>query len=136
MHDNCFVDTNLLVYSVTDCDKSKTARLLFANQNLPRVSVQVINEFINVCKRKKILPEPTLYSLAKELIVQLNPACIDRQTLFLVIEVAHRYQYCTFDSLIIASALQQNCKTLFSEDMQHGQLINDKLTIINPFLTT
>lgn len=38
-----------------------------------------------------------------------------------------------YDSLIIATALEASCTTLYSEDMQHGQLIENKLLIINPF---
>jgi predicted nucleic acid-binding protein len=38
-----------------------------------------------------------------------------------------------FDSLIIAAALSAGCDRLYSEDLQHGQLI-EGLTIVNPFL--
>jgi len=40
----------------------------------------------------------------------------------------------SYDCLIIASALEANCKYLFSEDMQHGQIIENTLKIINPFV--
>ncbi len=42
--------------------------------------------------------------------------------------------FSNWDSLIIAAALQANCYTLYSEDMQHEQIIDDTLTIVNPFL--
>jgi predicted nucleic acid-binding protein len=38
-----------------------------------------------------------------------------------------------WDSLIIATSLQRNCSILYSEDMQHNQVIEDKLRIVNPF---
>jgi len=45
-----------------------------------------------------------------------------------------RYWFSYFDSLILASALTANCQILYSEDFQHGQVIDGRLTIINPFL--
>ncbi len=45
-----------------------------------------------------------------------------------------RYRFSYFDSLILASALTANCQILYSEDLQHGQVIDGRLTIINPFL--
>jgi predicted nucleic acid-binding protein len=35
--------------------------------------------------------------------------------------------------MIVASALENNCTTLYSEDMQHQQIIENQLLIINPF---
>jgi predicted nucleic acid-binding protein len=46
-------------------------------------------------------------------------------------KVLAKYSY--WDSLIIASALKNNCSICYSEDMQHGQLIEDRLKVINPF---
>jgi len=104
MHDKCFIDTNLLIYAVTDCNKSETARQLLTQTSSLVISVQVINEFINVCKRKKILPDTKLYPLVSQLITDLNPVSIDTQTLNTAIDLAQRYHYSTFDSLILASA--------------------------------
>ena len=59
---------------------------------------------------------------------------IDETTLVLAFEISVQFQYSHWDSLIISSALQNNCKILYSEDLQNGQLIRNKLTIVNPFL--
>ena len=48
-------------------------------------------------------------------------------------QIADKFQYSFYDSLIIAAALSCNCKTLYSEDMQDGQVIENSLTIVNPF---
>jgi predicted nucleic acid-binding protein len=48
-------------------------------------------------------------------------------------EVAERYGFSLYDSVIVASALLAGCKTLYSEDLQHRQVIDKKLTVINPF---
>jgi len=49
-------------------------------------------------------------------------------------ELGQEYRYGYYDSLIITSALTSHCEVLYSEDFQHGQLINDRLRILNPFL--
>ena len=48
-------------------------------------------------------------------------------------EIRKKYRISYWDSLIIASALQNNCTILYTEDMQHTQIIEDSFTIINPF---
>jgi predicted nucleic acid-binding protein len=40
-----------------------------------------------------------------------------------------------YDALIVASALEAECTTLYSEDLQDGQVIDGPLTIRNPFTT-
>lgn len=59
---------------------------------------------------------------------------IDQATILSAFKSSVQYQYSHWDSLIIASALQNNCNKLYSEDLQNGQIIEKKLTIINPFL--
>jgi len=50
-------------------------------------------------------------------------------------KVAIRYQLSHWDALIVASALLADCDALYSEDLQHGQILDDKLKVINPFLS-
>ena len=45
-----------------------------------------------------------------------------------------KYDFQIFDSIIVASALHAGCDVLFSEDMQHEQLIEGQMKIVNPFL--
>jgi predicted nucleic acid-binding protein len=52
------------------------------------------------------------------------------------IEVAERDQFSVCDSVIVASALLADCTTLYAEDLQHRQVIERQLTIINPFVGT
>ena len=54
-------------------------------------------------------------------------------TLLSALDVGGRYGFSHYDSLIIAAALEAGCATLYSEDLQHGQIIDQSLTIINPF---
>jgi len=51
----------------------------------------------------------------------------------LACDIAKRYSYSYYDSLIISAALEANCDTLYSEDMQNGQIIEKVLRIVNPF---
>jgi len=55
-------------------------------------------------------------------------------TILKACEIAARYQFSFYDSMIVAAALESNCEILYTEDMQHNQIINNTLTIINPFL--
>ena len=50
------------------------------------------------------------------------------------ISLAARYQFAFYDALIVASALEAGCDTLLTEDLNHGQLIEGRLTIHNPVL--
>ena len=48
--------------------------------------------------------------------------------------VAECYGFSHFDSHIVATALAADCTTLYTEDLQHGQVIDGRLTLVNPFL--
>jgi predicted nucleic acid-binding protein len=50
------------------------------------------------------------------------------------VDIAERYGFSVYDSMIIAAAKGAGCTTLFSEDLQHRQVIDGTLTIRNPFL--
>jgi predicted nucleic acid-binding protein len=52
------------------------------------------------------------------------------------IEVVERYKFSLYDSMVVASALPVGCKILYSEDLQHGQVIDQQLTVINPLSAT
>ena len=54
-------------------------------------------------------------------------------TIHLACQIAQRYHFSFYDSLIIAAALEANCSILYSEDMHHEQVIEKRLTIRNPF---
>jgi predicted nucleic acid-binding protein len=56
------------------------------------------------------------------------------QTIEYALKIAETYRYSYYDSVIIAAALEASCTLLYSEDMQHGQLIENRLKIFNPFL--
>jgi predicted nucleic acid-binding protein len=55
------------------------------------------------------------------------------QLYYFVLEIKEKFKFSFYDSLIIAAAIEANCKTLYSEDLQHNQKIYD-LAIVNPFV--
>ncbi|GAB4401635.1 MAG: hypothetical protein OHK0053_24610 [Microscillaceae bacterium] len=59
---------------------------------------------------------------------------ITSQTVELAHHLPQKYHFQYFDSLIVAAALENECKTLYTEDMQHGLLVENSLSILNPFL--
>lgn len=127
-----FIDTNIVIYALGQTStKTALAAPLFAAH--PTISTQVLSETANVALRKLALPIAetrklltTLESLCR--VEVMAPACIHR-----AIDIAERYGFSWFDSLIVATALEAGCDTLYTEDLQHGQVIEDKLTVTNPF---
>jgi predicted nucleic acid-binding protein len=127
-----FLDSNVLVYAFTDDPRAAAAQALL--QRGCAISVQGLNEFANVARRK-------LGKLWQELrgdlaaIRTLCPAIlpVDLDTHEAALRLAERYGFAMFDALMVASALQAGSTTLWSEDMQDGMLIDGKLRIANPF---
>lgn len=56
-----------------------------------------------------------------------------KKTVRQAFDISSKHGFSHWDSLIIASALEAGCTTLYSEDLQNGQVINGKLKIQNPF---
>jgi predicted nucleic acid-binding protein len=126
-----FFDTNILLYLLS-ADKIKADR---AEQLLAAggcVSVQVLNEFAAVAAGKLAMKLAEI----REVLSTIRAVCavkpVELETHVLGLELAERYRYSIYDSMILAAALRAGCSTLFSEDFQHGQKI-DRLTIVNPF---
>lgn len=131
-----FIDTNILVYSfdVGSPEKQRKAKELLAGSRW-FVSWQVIQEFSSVAlHRFKVPLKPQ--DLSDYLTLKLWPHCRilpSEVILTKAIAIHTRYGFRYYDSLVVASAMAGSAKTLFSEDLQHGQCM-DSLTIENPFL--
>jgi predicted nucleic acid-binding protein len=98
------------------------------------ISVQVLNEFASVASRKLGMT----YAEIREYLETIRAICdvcpLTVETHLLGLEIANRYGFSFYDSLIVGAALLADCSTLYSEDMQHGQEIENRLVIANPFL--
>jgi predicted nucleic acid-binding protein len=133
MNDKPFFDTNIILYAFRQDDwRAEVAEALLAEGGA--FSVQVLNEFVAVARRKfdKRWEE---IRRALDILRVLCPAPVSLtvETHERAVNIAERYGYSIFDSLIIAAALHVGARTLYSEDMRDGQAI-DGLTIRNPFL--
>lgn len=128
-----FIDTNVLVYLALDEGaKSKRAQQLVGAGAM--ISVQVLNEITNVARRKRTRSWQEVRDLLATLrgLLEVVPATLLTHELSL--DVAERYELATFDALLVAAALIADCDSFWSEDMHHGLVIADRLTIRNPFL--
>ncbi len=128
-----FFDTSVLLYILSsDTRKSNRVEKLLGQAGF--ISVQVLNEFTSVCSRKLKMPMEEI----QEILGTIRTIC--RTTALTVddhdqaIAVAQRYKFSFYDSVIVASALRAGCSVLYSEDLQHRQIISHSLTIINPFM--
>ncbi|MFQ5627553.1 MAG: PIN domain-containing protein [bacterium] len=140
MNDKYFLDTNIFVYSfdARSPEKQKKAQKLIdeaLNTRYGCISTQVVQEFLNVATRK--FKEPlSIQDSQHYLTTVLEPLCEIFTSIELyhrTLELAERWQYSFYDSLIIAAALKADCKILYTEDMQDGQMIQE-LKIVNPFV--
>jgi predicted nucleic acid-binding protein len=98
------------------------------------ISVQVLNEFASVASRKLSLS----YSDIRETLQTIRAVCITQPLIIdiheLGLDIAERYGFSLYDSMIVSAALQSGCAVLYSEDMQQGQEIEAQIVITNPFL--
>ena len=134
MKDKVFIDTNIIIYgySATEPIKQKVAERI-AQEGTNFISTQVIQEFSNVLSKKFKLSWTEIIKAINEVSVNYSVVINSPDSIVNACKIASRYKYSFYDSLIISSALKANCKTLFTEDLQHNQLIENKLRIINPF---
>lgn len=141
MIDKVFLDTNILVYLFDKSEKEKQTKVKkLISDLLPQtrmfVSVQVINEFINVTSKK--IAAPISPAQQKEIIEFINDIFIvtplNVDTTLSALEISQKYKLSFWDSLIISSALENKCNVLYSEDMQNGFSVYNKIKIVNPFI--
>jgi len=128
-----FADTNVIVYAESD-DGEKSVRARSIVESGPVISSQVVNETIAALASKFRFTRPDAYEVANALMDLCEVVPIDQRTVREAMTLALRYQLSHWDALIVAAALNAGCDVLYSEDMQHGQRIDDRLTIVNPFI--
>ena len=127
-----FVDTNVLVYLMSlDADKAARAEAVLAGRIT--ISVQVLNEFANVARRKACMAWPELVQLLADIRQFAAVRPLTLATHETALSLAARYQLAWYDALIAAAALEAGCDTLLSEDFQDGLVLEKKLTVRNPF---
>lgn len=132
MPGSAFFDTNILIYALAKGDpRSKRAEELFAAGGV--LSVQILNEFVSVARRKILMSWAEVgEALGAIRVLCSSPLPLTLDTHEAALEIAEKHGYGIYDALVVATALEAGCETLYSEDLQDGQTING-LTIRNPF---
>ena len=131
MKDKCFLDTNILLYILSDDDRKFIAKDLIKLRHT--ISIQVLNEFSNVCVRKFKFTTNDTKIFIEAISDKVNIESYSKTTILGALDLKNKYNLQFYDALIISTAIENNCNILYSEDMQDGLIINDMLTIINPF---
>jgi predicted nucleic acid-binding protein len=129
-----FVDSNVCVYAF---DKNSAHHRHIAWDLIgrnPFISSQVIIETYNACNKKlklssEICEENTLFLCDIAQVYEINAAVIKTAVSF-----KRKYNFSFLDACIVASAYHAECLTLYSEDMHNGMIIENTLTIVNPFV--
>ncbi|MDR0828570.1 MAG: PIN domain-containing protein [Prevotellaceae bacterium] len=127
------VDTNIFVY-LRDNNTEKKMQAIEVIKLMPVVSAQVVSEYLNVIKRLFKLPKQQILEICMNDLKGCHIQQITYYTLFLAKKLIEIYDFQLFDSIVVASALEAGCSTLYSEDMHSGLVVEKQLEIINPFL--
>ncbi|MEO6238632.1 MAG: PIN domain-containing protein [Vicinamibacterales bacterium] len=133
MSDKVFFDTNVLLYTIGQHDaRTPTAEALLASGGV--ISVQVLNELASVARRKLHMSWADVTdALGAIRILCPSPIPITAETHDAALRLAGEHGFHIYDALIVAAALEADCATLYSEDLQSGRVLDGRLTIRNPF---
>ncbi|WFU09677.1 PIN domain-containing protein [Rhizobium sp. CB3090] len=127
-----FLDTNVLLYAFTDDQRAQKAQLLLAEPFT--ISVQALNEFANVARKKLHLPWKRIHEAIRTIVeLSTSVVAIDEKTTLSALNLAERYNFSFYDAAMVAAALQANCERYYSEDLHDCLIVETRLTIINPF---
>lgn len=137
MTTDSLLDTNVLIYAIAGTiggvADSRTDRAEQILAEGARVTVQVLNEFADVANRKLRLP----WNWIQGRLAEIEELCgfalpVTAQGQRDAVRISARYGLRIYDAMIVASALEAGCRVLYTEDLQHGQVI-EGLRIVNPF---
>ena len=134
MSDKITIDSNILIYAfanVQDYRKEVSKRII---STCHIISIQAVNETANVLLRKFNLPKEQLEGIVNFFIEQFIITSLSTSTLLKTNDIFKRYDFSFWDSMMIAAALNNHCNIIYTEDLTHNQVIDNKLQIINPFL--
>lgn len=136
--DRCFVDSKIWIYAATQSEdmppdpRHEAARILI-QQIQPHISVQVINEVSANLIRKFKFTEGAIQTLIRSFYQTYVVCPMEEVILLEASSVRQRYNLSFWDSMIVSTAIQYQCAVLYTEDMGHGLVVHDVLTIFNPF---
>lgn len=128
------LDTNVLIYLYDDISSYKKQIAEDLLQNKPIISTQVTSEYLNVSKRLLKLTKIELYQKCNRVFEFCKIIPVSQKTLNTAEILIKKYDFQIFDAIIVATSLEENCEILYSEDMHHELIVENKLKIVNPFL--
>lgn len=136
-----FLDTNIFVYALLASEPLKKQRAvqlleLALGNHSGCISYQVIQEFANVATRKfrQRLTNDECQQFIEAAMEPLNRVAFSTALVNAALTLQTDTGYSFYDCLILAGALQAGATTLYTEDLQHNQLVGGTLRIVNPFL--
>ena len=138
MSNRVFIDTNILAYAHIQNEKHKhnaAINLLKETLNGSRIwlSTQILSEFYSALNKNKCEHE-TIVGFINLMIQQFNIFPVTLDVVERALSIKSRYSFSYWDSLMLSAALECDCETVYTEDLQHNQVIDGRLTIINPFV--
>ena len=127
-----FLDTNVLLYLLSaDSGKADVAEALLRKGGI--ISVQVLSEFTSVCSRKLKMSYGEIREILSTINMILDVRDLTPTIHEAALDLAERYGYSFYDSMILAAAISAGCSLVYTEDLHSGQHIQDCLLIVNPF---
>ena len=138
MKDKIFVDSNIWIYlfASDEASKNEHARKFIADNTAKGsifvVSYQVINEICAVLKRKKKFDEPKIQFVIETMLDLCLVQDFSREIVLKASALRSAMPLSYWDSIVVATAIESECKYLTSEDMQSGQRV-EGVTIVNIF---
>jgi predicted nucleic acid-binding protein len=125
-------DTNIIIYAFTAGPKQAAARDAMADGGV--ISAQVLNEFVNVMRKKRNAAWSDIVDALQVLMTHFpNVVPITKETNAAAVTLARDHSFSFYDALIVAAAIEAGCDKVYSEDMQHGRRVGG-LVIVNPFV--
>lgn len=135
MNSKSSIDTNILVYAYQDSDLFlKETAIEVLNKVDVYVSHFAFCEFLHYLKVIAKKQKKELLKFGNKLLEELPLNITSRDTYLYAYNLLIKYDFQFTDSIIIADAILNDCKIIYSRDMQHNQLIDKKIRIINPFI--
>ncbi|MDR2884536.1 MAG: PIN domain-containing protein [Deferribacteraceae bacterium] len=132
MQDRVFIDTNIFFYLYSTDEVEKRTKIEEVTEQYSCItSTQAINEFSNILIKKLKLPVEQIKSVIAEIYSFCNVIEIELPIIEQALDIHEMYKYSYYDCLMLSAALTSRCTQIFTEDMQDGQIIKNRLTIKN-----
>lgn len=136
MKDKIFIDSNIFLYAFNSdgSKKQQTASNIILQENANSfMSVQVINEVSNNMLKKLDFTNSEIREFIEDSYKRFFVINFSKDIFHKASEIRDNYKISYYDSLIVASALSVGCTILYNEDMQNRLIVDNQVTIINPF---